>query len=128
MQTNLKKIVKEEIEIAQKQLLAVLNYCDREKELFRKIGGRSALITPEIKRASGITESLSSEIIFADKLNKADFLKRIKNIENKIISEKITDKMWKKLLSAVTGQNTYKESVTVYNDNLKSRTYVFKTS
>lgn len=124
---GLEKEIKEEIEIAKKQLLAVLNYCDREKELFRKIGGRAALITPNINSDSAsAAEPLKSDIIFADYLNDDDFFKQIKHNKNEIKSKKITNQMWKKLLSAVTGQNTYQDSVTVYNDNLKIRDTVKK--
>ena len=125
---NLKTKVQAELETADKQLLTILNYCDREKELFRKIGGRTALIIPDIDNESKAAARLSeSNLIFSNHLNKNDFLKKINENKKQIKSQEITDQMWKKLLSAVTGQNTYKNSVTVYNDNLKSRAAVKKT-
>lgn len=126
-EVSLEKILKEEIETAKNQLLTVLNYCDREKELFRKIGGRTAVINPEINsNSSVIAKSLKKYIIFADHLNDDDFFEQIKDNTNEIKSKKITDQMWKKLLSVITGQNTYQDSVTVYNDSLNSRDTVKK--
>lgn len=110
------------IRIAEDQLFSVLNFCDQERELFRKIGGRVAVVLPNIGSQNWSENNLPDlPVIFCDQQGKKTILKKIKDIEPVVAGREMTEKMWNTLLSVLTGQNTYQKEISVVSKDQKTR-------
>ncbi|MGB7443212.1 MAG: ATP-binding domain-containing protein [Coleofasciculaceae cyanobacterium] len=93
---------------AERQLKAVMGYCDREELIWRKVTGKAMvalpLITQEEWQQRGFDQLPSSpEIIFQDQLAKASFLERIQQAAPVVPGEELNDEQWKLLKAVISG-------------------------
>lgn len=95
-------------QLAERQLLTLIAYCDREPAIWRKITGRVLvalpLITQEQWQQKGFDQLPNCPpIIFQDQLSKAGFLECIQQAASVVPGESLEDEQWKLLLAVISG-------------------------
>jgi superfamily I DNA and RNA helicase len=93
---------------AERQLRALIGYCDREPGIWRKVIGKALvalpLVTQEQWQQRGFDQLPSCPpIIFQDQLGKASFFERIQQAAPAIPGENLDDEQWKLLLAVISG-------------------------
>ena len=93
---------------AERQLRALISYCDREPAIWRKVTGRVLvalpLITAEQWQQRGFDQLPSCPpIIFQDQMGKVNFLERIQDAAPVVPGEYLEDEQSKLLLAVITG-------------------------
>lgn len=95
-------------EQAQRQLKALIAYCDREPAIWRKVMGRAIIALPLITQEEWQQRGLEQlpncpAIIFQDQLSKVSFWERIQQSTPVIPGEYLDETQWKLLLSVISG-------------------------
>jgi superfamily I DNA and RNA helicase len=90
-----------------RQLQALLGYCDRESLIFRKITGRAIVALPLIKQEQWQQKGFDQlpgcpPIIFQDQLGRVGLLDRIQKSTPMVTGENLDDEQWT-ILKAVIG-------------------------
>jgi superfamily I DNA and RNA helicase len=90
-----------------RQLQALLGYCDRESQIFRKITGRGIVALPLIKQEEWQQKGFDQlpgcpPVIFQDQLGKVGVLERIQQSTPMVTGENLDDEQWT-ILKAVIG-------------------------
>lgn len=93
---------------AERQLRALIAYCDREPAIWRKVMGRAIialpLITQEEWQQRGFDQLPNCpSIIFQDQLSKVSLLDRIQQSPPVVPGEYLDEEQWKLLLAAISG-------------------------
>ncbi len=114
------------LENAEDQLFTLLGYCDAERELRRRVRGRSIVVLPNISQeewnnSNLVTNQDSAEIIFAQQLGKKSLIKRINDIKPVVRGESLDNAKWKSLISVLTGTILYRQKDNQDNIDHKSR-------
>jgi superfamily I DNA and RNA helicase len=95
-------------QLAERQLLTLIAYCDREPAIWRKVTGRALvalpLVTQEQWQQKGFDQLPNCPpIIFQDQLSKAGFLECIQQAASVVPGENLDDEQWKLLLAVISG-------------------------
>ncbi len=108
---------------AEEQLYTALSFCDSKRKLFRKISGKIAIVLSNISSQEWADKFKKTNLplVFSDQMGKKALINNLKNIEILVKGQKIEDEMWKLLLLALTGQDTYQSQEENGEKNRKTR-------
>jgi superfamily I DNA and RNA helicase len=94
-------------EVANRQLQALLGYCDREPSIFRKVRGRTILalpfITEEQAQQAGINLTDCSTIIWQNQLEISNLFNYIYLANSLVNGEELSQEQWNTLLGVISG-------------------------
>ena len=114
------------IENVEDQLFALLGYCDAERELRRKVTGRSIVVLPNITKEEWEDSDLSilsdvKPIIYGDQLGSKTLLGKIKDCDSIARGQELDKQKWKTLISVLTGTVLHREKFKSNNQDQKTR-------
>ena len=101
---------------AEIQLRALLSYCDRESDLWRKVAGRAMvalpLITQEQWQQRGFDQHPhSAQIIWQNQLGQTELLKTIEQGNILITGESLHEEQWQLLLGVISGNTMLRKAL-----------------
>ncbi|AGB41038.1 DNA/RNA helicase, superfamily I [Halobacteroides halobius DSM 5150] len=113
------------------QLFALLGYCNSERELRRKVTGRSIVTLPNITRKEWENSNLPEvkevgPIIFGDQLGEKTLVEAINKWRPMAVGQKLDNQKWKTLISVLTGTVLYRQKDSHDNKDRQTRAGVKK--
>lgn len=99
---------------AEIQLRALLSYCDRESDLWRKVAGRAMvalpLITQEQWQQRGFDQHPHSHrIIWQNQLGQAELIQTVEQADILVSGESLNEEQWQLLLGVISGNTVLRK-------------------
>ncbi|OIP69356.1 MAG: DNA/RNA helicase [Oscillatoriales cyanobacterium CG2_30_40_61] len=116
-----------------RQMQALLGYCDRESILFRKVTGRAIIALPLITQEQWQKKGFDQlpgcpPIIFQNQLSKAALLTQIQKSQPLVTGETLNDEQWKTLKAVISGTPVLRKAPrAVISSNGKTRSSILAT-